>query len=419
MIRSQIPAIAWLSILFGIGLVLAATLPAFGDGVSKPEALPGPLPDPSARLLGGDDASEYWTLFVELDSGHRISQRFLLTNAGPGEHTAVAVGHLMEPGRPPYRYENGRRRSRWTLSDDRLFFDIAASHLDLHRPRGQLLITKDDIEIRLHFDFAPSDLATEIPRRRLPAGYAIDILAVAAPTSGSIHAPWMPAPLETTGRTWMAHTWTTRAEAELLDRRVDVYAADGTRAFYGIQLHRAGGYSDAFALGRNAARQIIESSINIDTNASANDAARARWTERAGPAGRSGSKSYPIPGGFDVSGPRSGRISLTREWLRFDPLDVIPNPFRWFIRRVTQPQEVWADAEIDVTLWAASGDLSHPPPDAIAGGSAEQPGASGHEEDRTTDRKSSPSDRTTEEGSATSSVTGVASITFLNPVDRR
>ena len=75
---------------------------------------PRPVLDPSARLLRDDDASEAWTLFLELDSGHRITQRFLLTNVGPGEHSAVAVGHLVEPGRAPYRYENGRRRKRWS-----------------------------------------------------------------------------------------------------------------------------------------------------------------------------------------------------------------------------------------------------------------------------------------------------------------
>ena len=58
--------------------------------------------DPQARLLTGDHASEYWTLFVELDSGHRITQRFLITNAGPGDHTAVAVGHLIERGRETF-----------------------------------------------------------------------------------------------------------------------------------------------------------------------------------------------------------------------------------------------------------------------------------------------------------------------------
>ena len=366
---------------------------------------PGPLPDPSARLLEGDDASEYWTLYIELESGHRVSQRFLLTNAGPGKHTAVAVGHLTEPGREPYRYENGRRRARWTLSEDRLYFDIAASHLDLHRPQAKLLITKEDIEIRLSFDFAKSDLSKSVPRNRLPKGYFVDILAVAAPTTGSILAPWMDTPLQTSGRTWMAHTWSTSAEAKLLDRRIDFYARGGQAAggveglFYGLQLQKAGGYKFHFQFGRDSKGNIIESIIN-----EAED-----WIESARPAGERGSAAYPLPGDFRLTSPKSGLITINPAWLRFDPLDVIPNPFRWFIRRMTQPQEVWADAEIDVTLWSASESPSNPPFDA-----GESPSL-----DQSLSNSDSKSERKTEKGSATSSVTGVASITFMNPVDRR
>jgi len=379
-------------------LVSWATL-AFADA----EPTPGPLPDPSARLLEGDDASEYWTLFVELESGHRIGQRFLLTNAGPGKHTAVAVGHLIEPGRAPYRYENGRRRARWTLSEDRLFLDIAASHLDLHRPTGQLLITKDDIEIRLSFEFSKSDLSTSVPRHRLPDGFAIDILAVAAPTTGSIHAPWMEAPIETTGRTWMAHTWSEQAEASVIDRRIDLYAADDQNVFYGLQLRSGESYRNHFYLGRDASGRIIESPIND----------KQVWLESSLPLNAQRSSSYPLPAAFDLGGQRPRRITLVGEWLRFDPLDVIPNPFRWFIRRVTRPQEVWADAEFDVTLWSASETPSHPPSDANESRNQEQ--SSSNSEPRTNRQ----TERETEKGSAASSVTGVASITFMNPADRR
>ena len=188
--------------------VMSNILPRAGS-----RALPSrPVLDPSARLLDEDEASEAWTLYVELESGHRVTQRFLLTNAGPGEHSAVAVGHLVEPGRAPYRYENGRRRSRWTLSDDRLFFDIAASHLDLHRPKGELRITKDDIEIRLFFDFPRNAPSARVPAERLPRDYHVDVLAVGAETTGSILAPWMDVPVETRGRTWLVHTWTEREE---------------------------------------------------------------------------------------------------------------------------------------------------------------------------------------------------------------
>lgn len=413
----------WAAILVVATASLAETVPE----VRK-------TPDPAARLLSGSDASEYWTLYVELESGHRITQRFLLTNAGPGEHTAVAVGHLVEPGRAPYRYENGRRRARWTLSEDRLFFDIAASHLDLHRPRGELRITKDDIEIRLFFEFAASDLAASVPSSRLPPGYAVDVLAVAAPTSGTLRAPWMTEPKEVRGRTWMAHTWTDKAEAQLLDRRIDLYAGGPERAFYGLQLRNGPPFSSHWFIGRNATGQIIESPIHvIDT-----------WTESPRPQDERGSSAYPLPGSFEVKrGAHAGVIAITREWLRYDPLGVIPNPFRWFIRKSTEPQEVWADARIDVTLFAAPGSPSLPTrPGAdegesrsnqVTNGSQHEVGTTtvlsadrdagqghgvqGHDVDEESESTSN-SERETANGSAARSVKGVASITFMNPIDR-
>ncbi|HEB90946.1 MAG TPA: hypothetical protein ENI85_15335 [Deltaproteobacteria bacterium] len=352
-------------------------------------------PDPSARLLEGSEASEYWTLYIELDSGHRITQRFLLSNAGPGDHNAVAVGHLIEPGRKPYRYENGRRRSRWTLSEDRLFFDIAASHLDLHRPTGELRITKDDIEIRLFFAFPATGLAASMPRDRLPDDYHVDVLAVAAATHGTLLAPWMEEPLPTTGRTWLAHTWTRKREAALLDRRVEIYANDHGTSFYGIHLRRRGRFERGWALGRSEAPPIIESRINVP----------ASWIELdvTGSTGSSG--PYPLPTGFELPGavPWPRRITLGQEWLRFDPLAVIPQPFRWFIRRSTQPREVWANARIDGTLSPAPGTPSLPD--------------SGEAESEI--ERDSNSKRETEVETAERSVTGVASITFFNPTDRR
>lgn len=361
-----------------------------------------PVLDPSARLLSEDDASEAWTLYVELESGHRITQRFLLTNVGPGEHSAVAVGHLVEPGRPPYRYENGRRRSRWTLSDDRLFFDIAASHLDLHRPTGELRITKDDIEIRMFFDFDEQSLSARVPAAALPAEYHVEVLAIGAATSGTILAPWMESPVETRGKAWLVHTWTPREEAQLLSRRLEVYGSDSETEFYAIHLRGNGNWRGAWSIAADAGSQIIESPINVN----------APWNELRGEQGG----QYPTPGGFKIADSAfTGPITLKTEWLRFDPLEVIPQPFRWFIRRRSRPREVWADARIGVSLSSASGTPSLPFPGEttsadVHGSAIRMP---------RTPRAQRETDEETLLIAAPGGSNGVASITFLNPVGPR
>jgi hypothetical protein len=346
--------------------------------------------DPSARLLSGGDASESWTLYIDLQTGHRITQQFLLSNAGPGEHNAVAVGHLVEEGRPPYRYINGRRRARWKLSKDRLFFDIAASHLDLHRPTGELRITKDDIEIRLFFDFAETDFARSVPSPSLPKNYHVEVLAIAAATSGTIHAPWMKEPLETRGHTWLIHTWTPRSEADLLDRRIEFYGHENGASFYGIQVRKGRKFQRAWLLSSSNLNEVIESSINIT----------ADWVEKGAAKSHGQTLPYPVPRRFDFSrGPLSGQITLDREWLRFDPLSVLPQPFRWFIQRRSKPHQVWADARIGVSISQVPGTPSLP--------------------NRSEAKRDSSAKRGTEEETAQRSVTGVAFITFLNPSEDR
>ena len=94
----------------------------------------------------------------------------------------------MERGRAPYRYVNGRRRDAWTLSPDRLFLDIAASHLDLHRPKGALKITKEDVEIRLDFDLAATALAGRVPAAEAVAIIAPVILVICAVGAYTVHS---------------------------------------------------------------------------------------------------------------------------------------------------------------------------------------------------------------------------------------
>ncbi len=389
-----------ISLLALTALALAAPEQAFAQAAAaaaspaRPAAQTTGVLDPKARLLPGDSASEYWTLFVELDSGHRITQRFLITNAGPGDQSAVAVGHLVENGRPPYRYVNGRRSDAWTLSPDRLFLDIAASHLDLHRPKGALKITKDDIDIRLEFDLSDKVFAGRVPAAQLPSRYFVDVLAVGAVTQGTLKAPWMVTRLAVKGRTWLIHTWTPDDEAVLLDRRVDAFGRSGDTLFYGLQVTDGGQFAGAWQLlSRPVVRPgkgKIESRISFP----------ARWQDGSSLLSGQPGVGFPVPDRFLISGKaKSGEIRLSHEWLRFDPLDVIPQPFRWFIRRSSQPQEVWADTRIAVSIRRALENPSLPP-------SSEA-------------ERVSNSQRETEDETAEINVTGVASITFMNPIDRR
>jgi hypothetical protein len=142
---------------------------------------------------------------------------------------------------------------------------------------------------------------------------------------------------------------------------------------------------------------VLETSINRPN----------QWTDEYAEISQEKRRSYPVPSRFTFSqGPVLGQITLGHHWLRFDPLAVLPQPFRWFVRRKTKPYQVWAAALIGVRLSQA------PEIPSLADAGKTESVESSFNSKFT-------SKRDIERETAERSVTGVASITFMNPAKRR
>ena len=124
---------SWLT----LALLISAAQSAYAGG-------PSPSVDPGARLPEGDAAREYWDLVAQLDSGHRFYARFLITNRGPGDRSAVAMGDLVDPDGRAIPFQNGRREGRWTLGEDARSLRIGSSRLDLSGPAARVEIAHDN-----------------------------------------------------------------------------------------------------------------------------------------------------------------------------------------------------------------------------------------------------------------------------------
>ena len=125
--------------------------------------------------------------------------------------------------------------------------------------------------------------------------------------------------------------------------------------------------------------------------------------------GTGSNRSYPTPQGFEFADAKGVvDISLAGDWLRFDPLEVIPQPFRWIIAQRSQPQEVWADARIGVSI--------SPTPESPPLPSSGETKSVSQITEASNDSRAH---RELEEETAGSSMTGVAFITFQNPTGRR
>jgi phosphatidylglycerophosphate synthase len=308
----------------GVALLLLAALSSPGQAVEGPPDL-----DPSARLPRGDTASEYWDLTAQFDSGHRLFTRFMITNVGPGDRSAIAVGHVVRPDGSTHAFRNGRRSSRWKLSDDRLSLDIGSSELDLHGPSYRLDVHKDDILIDLRFEPRGS-----VQPDTLPPGYGMDVLDTAASVSGSLKLPEMSEPLAVEGRIGMVHTWMTEPEADIAERRIEFFS-----------LHKDGLYVLEITPPKGPIYRFTTSA----EAAAGTEALSITHTGRL----EHGQDEYSAPRVLELSAPGlKGTIRLDRSILSYDWLTEIPQPFRFFVAMQMQPWRVWAESAFDVTLRA-------------------------------------------------------------------
>src|SRR5262249_2293518 len=175
--------------------------------------------DPAARRSHADDAVEYWDFITAFDGGQRIFARVLVTNEGPGEGTAVAVGHLVRPDGETVEFRNGRLAGNWEMDPDGRKLKVGSTKLDLHAPARRRAPDTGGrgIDIRLRVEISGKGRAVGGER----PDYKVDLLDLAAPAEATVQVAGMSAPLSLRGRATLTHTWTDRSEPELVQRRID------------------------------------------------------------------------------------------------------------------------------------------------------------------------------------------------------
>ena len=152
--------------------------------------------NPAAHVLPGEFASEHWEFTARFDSGHLLFVEFILTNIGLGDRNAAVFGHIIPPGGKPHRFSNGRTERYWTLSPDRLRMEVGTSLLDMHTPTYKMQVTKRSVRLELQITPDARPLWSDT---LAPPGYALDLLALAAPIEGTLWVKGMTDPLTSVG----------------------------------------------------------------------------------------------------------------------------------------------------------------------------------------------------------------------------
>lgn len=294
-----------------------------------------PLLDPAARLPESGSASEHWDLTARFESGHWLFAHFLITNVGPGDATAVAVGSVVSPDGTHTEFTNGRRRHRWQLSSDQKRLDIGTSHLDLRTRSARYQITKDRVAIDLRFELDGSE---PTPRGVVPRGYVVDVLARATPVEGTIRLSEDSEALQVRGRLAAVHTVASESEAELVLRRIEFFSLDAD-ALYLLDLVTPKGRRTSWLSGGPRPDAPVSLSRIQVALQGALPASSKRHPDR-----------YWVPRDLRLGGEVVGGIVLGKVLVERDPLSKIPQPFRWWVSRSTKPLRVWAGSHFEVTL---------------------------------------------------------------------
>jgi hypothetical protein len=290
-----------------------------------------------SRLGTGSSAQEYWDIVARFDSNYSLFTRFLITNEGPGERTAVASWYLVAPDGVMVPFRNGRRRSRWSLSSDGARIEIGSSVFDQRGSVHSLEYESGKRGIRVKLRFTP-----EGPVARADLGsagdYAVDLLDVGTPVVGTIWLEGMAEPLAVSGSISVTHNWMERSETDLALRRIDFSSEDqGDASVYLSHLTEPSGERHSWL--------VVERRGGI--------VHRTEAFEVEVEAERVGSAPYPLPTRLKIVGDGiEGTITPGPRLVQVDPLRDIPQPFRFLLSFKTRPQRVWAQASYQVTIRA-------------------------------------------------------------------
>jgi hypothetical protein len=315
---------------------------AFALGIAA-LALVGAAPergDPTARLSGADGALEYWDFVASFEQGWRLVERVLITNEGPGERTAVAVGHLVKPDGSVVAFRNGRLVGRWSIEPDGRKLKIGSSSLDLRGSVRTLAYDNAKRGIQLSLRFLSAGPARFPSTGERPA-YRSDLLDLATPVEGSVRLEGMAAPLALRGRGTLTHTWMDESEPTLARRRLEFTSLDGDDGFFLQDLLSPDGVRRSWlVIERGGALVAERSDLEVEI------------LDEEPPRGLPG---YPVPARLRLRGDGiSGEVKLRRILVEHEPLGDLPQPFRFLLSFVMRPRRAWTDASFSVSVVTAA-----------------------------------------------------------------
>ncbi|HYD47339.1 MAG TPA: hypothetical protein VEB21_03285 [Terriglobales bacterium] len=311
-----------------ISLLLGGLLLATSAGAAEP-----PHSRWQARYSDAPSATEYWDLSARMDSGHHLFARFFITNEGPGIHTAAGIGTLIQPDGAIVPFRWGRRKGDWTLSADGLLIDIASLVLDMRGQPRRFELDSDKRGIKIHLSF--ESRGRSVSGDNTPVPHHFDVLEMAAPIEGSIWVKGMPEAVRTHGVVTLTHAWMDTAESDLVQRQVEVVFTHSDMAVYATDFRGPNGTAWGWLAVRERGEIVAHASVR----------------ERGFGEALGGPSRYPLPRTvrLDAEGALL-TMTVARELLRLNPIEVVPQPFRFVLSLKMNPQKISATGDCALKL---------------------------------------------------------------------
>jgi hypothetical protein len=293
--------------------------------------------DRLSRISDGDTASEYWDIVARFDQEYSLFARFMITNEGPGKRTAFASWYLTDPDGELVAFRNGRRKKRWTLSPNGDRIEIGSSIFDQSGPVHLLEYDSSKRDISVQFRFSPTGPIawTDAP---VPGIYSIDLLDLGTPVTGTIQTPGMKEAVSVTGTIGVAHTWMEESEADIALRRIEFASEGEGPSIYLSDLTTPSGQRHRWL--------IVERDGEVTFRATDFELELIRDAE-------SPKSDYPTPVALRIQGPGiEGKIDAGTTLVEVDPMEEIPQPFRFLLSLKTRPHRVWKPSSFQLSLKA-------------------------------------------------------------------
>ena len=299
--------------------------------------------DRLSRISKSDTASEYWDIVARFEPNYSLFARFMITNEGPGERTAIASWYLTDPEGELIAFRNGRRKQSWTLSPAGDRIRIGSSIFDQSGSVHRLEYDSSKRKIRVYLRFTPSrPIAwTNVP---VSGNYAIDLLDLGTPVTGTIQVKEMTEPVSVSGTIAVTHTWMEKSEADIALRRIEFASAGERSSIYLSDLTTPSGERHRWLVIERDGEVLYRSTdFQLDL----------------GEGQEPPESEYPTPGVLRIHGPGlEGTIETGSTLVEANPMDAIPQPFRFLLSFKMRPHRVWKPASFEVTLKT---DQSAPP----------------------------------------------------------